>query len=78
MRLRFSRRAEAALEEVADYIARDNPMRAASFVRELRKRCRRWRFPKRRSALDQSAGVKVNFEARTILIGPETKRQRPL
>jgi plasmid stabilization system protein ParE len=41
MRLRCSRRAEAALEEVVDYIARDNPMWAASFARELRKRCRR-------------------------------------
>jgi toxin ParE1/3/4 len=40
MRFRFSRRAEADLEEIADYIARDSPTRAASFVQELRARCR--------------------------------------
>jgi hypothetical protein len=40
MRLHFRRRAEADLEEVTAYIARDNPVRAASFVHELRKRCR--------------------------------------
>jgi toxin ParE1/3/4 len=39
MRFRFSRRAEADLEEIAAYIARDNPSRAVSFVRELRQHC---------------------------------------
>ncbi|MBV5274125.1 MAG: type II toxin-antitoxin system RelE/ParE family toxin, partial [Lamprocystis purpurea] len=29
------------LEEIADYIARDNPRRALSFVRELRDRCKK-------------------------------------
>jgi plasmid stabilization system protein ParE len=38
-RFRFSRRAEADIEEISDFIARDNPGRAASFVAELRTRC---------------------------------------
>jgi plasmid stabilization system protein ParE len=33
MRFRFSRRAEADLEEITAYIARDNPARPVSFVR---------------------------------------------
>jgi toxin ParE1/3/4 len=40
MQFRFSRRAEADLEEIAAYIARDNPVRAVSFVGELRGHCR--------------------------------------
>jgi len=40
MRFRFSRRAEADIEEVGDYIARDNPARAVTFIAELRARCR--------------------------------------
>lgn len=40
MRLRFSRRAEADLEEIGDYIARGNPVRARTFIRELRQHCR--------------------------------------
>lgn len=35
----FSALAEADLEEIADYIARDNPRRALSFVDEIRKHC---------------------------------------
>uniref|UniRef100_UPI003F497EA2 type II toxin-antitoxin system RelE/ParE family toxin n=1 Tax=Cupriavidus necator TaxID=106590 RepID=UPI003F497EA2 len=31
--------AEAELEAIADYIARDNPRRALSFIQELRDRC---------------------------------------
>ena len=31
--------AEAELESIGDYIARDNPLRAASFVRELYRSC---------------------------------------
>ena len=31
--------AEAELEDIGDYIARDNPGRAVSFVRELREKC---------------------------------------
>lgn len=37
----FSALAEADLEEIADYIARDNPRRALSFIDELREQCSR-------------------------------------
>lgn len=33
--------AEQDLEAISDYIARDNPARAISFVRELRDQCKR-------------------------------------
>lgn len=36
----LAREAEADLEKIGDHIARDNPARAASFVRELLDRCR--------------------------------------
>ena len=35
----FSPLAESDLEEIGDYIARDNPRRALTFIRELRDRC---------------------------------------
>ena len=38
MRCSFSPMAELDLEEIADFIARDNPRRALSFIRELRER----------------------------------------
>lgn len=39
MKLDITSAAEADLEAIADYIARDNPVRALSFVRELYERC---------------------------------------
>lgn len=36
----LAREAEADLEEIGDYIARDNPARAITFVQELIARCR--------------------------------------
>ncbi len=39
MRCSFSPLAEFDLEEIGDYIARDNPSRALSFVREIRELC---------------------------------------
>ena len=39
MRVIFSRLAEADLEGIGDYIARDNPRRALSFIVELRRQC---------------------------------------
>ncbi len=39
-RLILSPRAATDLEEIAEYIARDNPVRAASFVAELEATCR--------------------------------------
>lgn len=41
MRLFFSPLAEHDLEDIADYIAADNPVRALSFVQELREQCQR-------------------------------------
>jgi plasmid stabilization system protein ParE len=39
MKVDITSAAEADLEAIADYIARDNPVRALSFVRELYERC---------------------------------------
>lgn len=39
MILEFSREAESDLEQIADYIAQDNPRHALSFIRELRSKC---------------------------------------
>jgi toxin ParE1/3/4 len=39
MNVEFSAEAEADLEAIADDIARDNPVRALSFVREIVERC---------------------------------------
>jgi toxin ParE1/3/4 len=40
MKLVFSGAFEDDLEQIADYIALDNPNRALSFTREIRARCR--------------------------------------
>ena len=39
MKVEITSAAEADLEGIADYIARDNSVRAVSFVRELYERC---------------------------------------
>jgi toxin ParE1/3/4 len=39
MKVRILPAAEAELEAIGDYIARDNPRRAVSFVLELRDKC---------------------------------------
>lgn len=39
MRVRLTRRAEADLDGIAGYIARDNPPRAATFIEELYDKC---------------------------------------
>lgn len=41
MRLEFQSQAERDLEGIGDYIARDNPRRAISFLHELRAQCRK-------------------------------------
>lgn len=40
MRLLISPRAARDLEEIGDYIARDNPQRAVTFIREIRDHCK--------------------------------------
>jgi toxin ParE1/3/4 len=37
----FTANAEEDLENIADYIALDNPLRALSFIQEIRERCHR-------------------------------------
>lgn len=39
MRAYFTPQAEIDLEEIADYIALDNPERAVSFIQEIRQHC---------------------------------------
>ena len=39
MKIFITAEAEADLEAIGDYIARDNPLRAMSFVRELYQLC---------------------------------------
>jgi toxin ParE1/3/4 len=39
MRCTFTPKAEDDLAAIADWIAEDNPSRAVSFIREIRKRC---------------------------------------
>lgn len=39
MKVRIAAEAESDLEGIGDYIARDNPQRALSFVLELRDKC---------------------------------------
>lgn len=41
MRLSFSRQSEHDLESIGDYIALDNPLRAASFIGEIRAHCQK-------------------------------------
>ena len=40
MRVEFSRWVESDLQSIADYIAEDNPVRAVSFIREIREKIR--------------------------------------
>jgi len=39
MRVEFSNESENDLEQIGDFIAKDNPRRAYSFMRELRSKC---------------------------------------
>jgi plasmid stabilization system protein ParE len=39
MRVYFSDAAEADLDDIGDWIAEDNPLRAAAFTQRLRERC---------------------------------------
>ena len=62
MRFRFTLRAETDLEEIATYIARDNPSRAVSFIRDLRQHCRNLlTFPQaHRIRSELGAGVRLS------------------
>jgi toxin ParE1/3/4 len=70
MRFRFSRRAEADLEEIADYIARDNPARAVTYIRELRDHCRGLvKFPEaRRLRPELGEGVRLSVFGNYVVL----------
>lgn len=70
MRLRFSRRAEADLNEITAYIARDNPERAASYIRELRQQCRNLlTFPRAaRPRPELGKGVRVSVFGNYLIL----------
>ncbi len=67
MRLLFSPRAALDIEEIGDYIARDNPTRALSFIEELQTHCDKIAktpsaFPKREDlAPDLQMSVHGNY-----------------
>ena len=39
MKVIFTKQAERDLEQIADFIAQDNPVRALSFIQEVEKKC---------------------------------------
>ncbi len=61
MKCVFSTLAELDLEEIGDYIARDNPRRALSFIGEVRERCHNIvAFPEAASLHEEfGAGIRV-------------------
>jgi len=66
-------RQDTDLEQIADYIAADNPMRALSFVGELRKRCKRLAdIPKGLPLLPryEHVGIRSSVDATGPLLTP--------
>jgi len=53
--------AERDLEEIGDYIARDNPSRALSFIQELRRHCNRIALTPRGAPVRKRLGTGVRF-----------------
>ncbi len=70
MRLRFSRRAELDVSEIGDFISRDNPSRAFSFVRQRRTRCRQLtRVPEAAPSRPQyGPGVRMTAFGRYLIL----------
>ena len=69
-RLLLSPRAAADLEEIADYIARDNPARAGTFVAGLEAKCRAVAaaselYPCR---TDLAPGLRMAVHGRTLVL----------
>ena len=69
-RLIFSPQAAADLEAIGDYIARDNPARAISFLEELRAQCDRVAatpasYPARE---DLAAGLRMAVHGRYLIL----------
>jgi toxin ParE1/3/4 len=61
MRCAFTPLAEADLEATGDYIGRDNPRRALTFIQELRRRCEQIADMPRAAPLrpELGAGIRV-------------------
>ena len=70
MKLSISPRAARDLEAIGDYIARDNPRRAVSFIREIRQQCRRIaRLPASFSArFDLAAGLRMAVHSNYLIL----------
>ena len=76
-RLVLSPRAAADLEELAGYIARDAPTRAAAFVAELEARCRAIaaapdQYPSR---ADLAPGLRMAVHGRYLVLFRDLRRQ---
>ena len=69
-RLLLSPRAAADLDEIAAYIARDNPVRAATFIAELEAQCRTVaRAPLSYSAREDLApGIRLAVKGRYLVL----------
>ncbi|MGD9616388.1 MAG: type II toxin-antitoxin system RelE/ParE family toxin [Alphaproteobacteria bacterium] len=69
-RLVFSPRAEADLEEIGDYIARDNPARALTFLDELREHCSAIVNAPRMYALraELGTGIRIAVHGRYLIL----------
>ena len=69
MRCAFTPLAEADLEVIGDYIARDNRHRALTFIRELRQRCEQIADMPRAAPLrpELGAGVRVVVFGRYLI-----------
>ena len=63
LQVEFAGAAEADLEAIADYIGRDNPKRAAAFIRELAARCRRIACQPRAFTLREEFGAGIRTVA---------------
>jgi toxin ParE1/3/4 len=60
MKVAIAEEAEFDLEAIGDYIARDNPQRAVSFIRELRVRCQSLsEYPRRFPVLQHRAESEI-------------------
>ena len=70
MKLLISPRAALDLEDIGDYIARDNPARALSFIREIRQHCRK--IARRPAAFpardDLAAGLRMSVHGKYLIL----------
>lgn len=83
MRCVFSALAETDLEEIADYIARDKPRRALSFIGEIRERCQGLAaFPEAAPLREEfGAGLRVTPVGRYLIfytVHPDSVRIDPI